>query len=91
VTHYIVPGGAYASAYVKLASTGFHLSWQPQPWGEERKKKAASKTKYTCPVCGTNAWAKPGTVLIYGECYAVTEGEVVVLQAEMPAEQQEAA
>jgi hypothetical protein len=26
---------------------------------EIRKKKLACKTKYTCPSCGLNAWAKP--------------------------------
>jgi hypothetical protein len=25
-----------------------------------RRKKAARKTRYTCPECATNAWAKPG-------------------------------
>jgi hypothetical protein len=25
-----------------------------------RRKKAARKTRYTCPGCATNAWAKPG-------------------------------
>ena len=69
VTHYIIPGGAYARAYTKLAETGFALNWQSHPFGEERKKKAASKTKYTCSACGTNAWAKPDTPLICGTCY----------------------
>ena len=69
VTHYVVPGGPYAKAYLRLAATGFHLNWQSQPFSTERKKKAASKTKYTCPNCGTNAWAKPDTALICGECY----------------------
>jgi predicted SprT family Zn-dependent metalloprotease len=33
-----------------------------------REKKAASKTRYTCPECRTNAWAKPNVHLICGEC-----------------------
>ena len=33
-----------------------------------RKKKAASKTKYTCPGCAANAWAKPGMNLVCGDC-----------------------
>ncbi len=40
-----------------------------------RKKKSASKTKYTCPVCGLNAWAKPGVILICGECSEELESE----------------
>jgi hypothetical protein len=41
--------------YAKLAQTGFQLNWQSFPFSAERKKKAASKTKYACPTCGTNA------------------------------------
>jgi hypothetical protein len=33
-----------------------------------RKKKTASKTKYTCPGCAANAWAKPGMNLVCGDC-----------------------
>jgi len=29
-----------------------------------RKKKRERKTKYTCPACGANDWAKPETQLI---------------------------
>ncbi len=35
---------------------------------ETREKKAASKTKYTCPGCGANAWAKPKTGLGCTDC-----------------------
>ena len=41
-------------------------------WSEEeartKQKKAASKTKYSCPGCGVNAWAKPGVALLCGGC-----------------------
>ncbi|MDQ2841936.1 MAG: hypothetical protein M3Y72_13040 [Acidobacteriota bacterium] len=94
VTHYIIPGGAYAQAFAKLAATGFRLNWQ-SAWsdgGESRKKKAASKTKYTCPTCGTNAWAKPNTPLICGACYDEEDGEITIMTPEpAPDEQQEAA
>src|SRR5688500_17708815 len=33
-----------------------------------RKKKLASKTKYTCPSCDLNAWAKPAAPLVCGDC-----------------------
>lgn len=33
-----------------------------------RKAKSASKTRYTCPSCELNAWAKPDVRLICGEC-----------------------
>ena len=92
VTHYIIEGGSYDQAYAKFAATGFQLSWQSQPFGIERKKKTASKTKYTCGTCGTNAWAKPDTSLICGACYAEDEdGEVTIMQPEEQNEDQEAA
>lgn len=83
VTHYIVPGGPYARAYANLAATGFQLNWQSVPFSEQRKKKAASKTKYTCPACGTNAWAKPATALICGSCYEDQE-VITAMEAESP-------
>ena len=72
-SHYIDPEGRFARAVRDLLAEGFTLDyvdvWATSP--EEnavRKKKAASKTKYTCPGCGTNAWAKPGTPLMCGDC-----------------------
>ena len=97
VTHYIIDGGAYDLAFAKLAATGFRLNWQSLPLSEDRKKKAASKTKYTCEACGTNAWAKPDTALICGTCYEEEDedGEPVIsrMVAQQPDEdeQQEAA
>ena len=48
-------------------------------WNEgdaaKRKKKSASKTKYTCPACGVNAWAKPQTALICGDCWEEMEAD----------------
>lgn len=54
------PATRPAVRYVELWTEG----------GEKtRKKKAASKTRYTCPQCHANAWAKPQTKLICGECH----------------------
>ena len=58
VTHYIMPEGRYARAYAKLAATGFQLHWQSLPASKHAKAKKSSKTKFTCPECGQNAWAK---------------------------------
>jgi predicted SprT family Zn-dependent metalloprotease len=82
VTHIIVPGGPYAKAYAKLKAAGFQLHWQSAPETKQAKAKKASKTKYTCPECGQNAWAKPDAVLICGECYEDGEGDVCLMLAE---------
>jgi predicted SprT family Zn-dependent metalloprotease len=81
MTHYIVPGGHYAQSAAKLQETGFTLQWRSRiAEDEERKKKTASKTKYTCPSCDQNAWAKAGATLICGECYDHGDGEIRVME-----------
>jgi SprT-like family len=67
VTHRIDPGGAFKAACDALLSGGRPLLYHDQLESPEAKKKRASKTKYTCPVCGANAWAKPQTKLTCGE------------------------
>jgi predicted SprT family Zn-dependent metalloprotease len=71
MTHYIEPGGRFEIACTELVREGFEALYV-ELWGDgeaaTRKKKTASKTKYTCPTCGANAWAKPETKLICGEC-----------------------
>jgi len=69
MTHYIEPGGAFDQACAELEAQGFAVRYV-ELWGdpEKRRKKAASKTKYTCPDCAANAWAKPAINLICGDC-----------------------
>jgi predicted SprT family Zn-dependent metalloprotease len=78
VSHYIEPGGRFATACAELMRRGFDPLYV-ELWGEgeaeKRKKKTASKTKYTCPACGVNAWAKPQTALICGACRKKMEAE----------------
>jgi hypothetical protein len=82
VSHYIIPGGAYAQACAKLQATGFQLHWQSAPESKQARTKKASKTKFTCPDCEQNAWAKAGALLICGECYEDGEGDVCFMLAE---------
>ena len=82
MTHYIIAGDPYAKAYAKLKAKGFQLHWQSAPAGKEAKAKKASKTKFTCPDCGQNAWAKADALLICGACYEDGEGDVCVMLAE---------
>jgi predicted SprT family Zn-dependent metalloprotease len=72
VSHYIAPGGPYQTAFVELEASGFDALYV-ELWSEgqgkaKRKAKAASKTRYTCPHCGLNAWAKPAAPLMCGDC-----------------------
>jgi hypothetical protein len=79
MSHYILPEGRYAKAYIKLAAQGFQLHWQSS---ELAKAKKSSKTKFTCPECGQNAWAKPDALLICGECYDEGGGDICFMLAE---------
>ena len=90
VTHYILPEGPYAKAYAKLKAKGFQLHRQSAPAGQQAKAKKASKTKFTCPECEQNAWAKPDALLICGTCYEDGDGEICLMLAE-PGDEAEAA
>lgn len=72
VTHWIEPGGRFALACAELIEEhGFRVPYvetRNDTEREARERKAASKTRYTCPTCGVNAWAKPGTRLACGAC-----------------------
>jgi predicted SprT family Zn-dependent metalloprotease len=65
MTHYIVAGGPYATAYAKLANDGLRLDWESLP---PDPKKRESKTKVTCGRCGLNMWGKPGSRIRCDEC-----------------------
>ncbi len=76
MTHYIDAGGRFEAACTAYLATGAAILYHDRAGEDEvRKKKAASKTKYTCPACGTNAWAKPSTNLICGDCDEEMEAE----------------
>jgi hypothetical protein len=82
VTHYIIPEGRYAQAYAKLEAQGVQLHWQSAPVDKQARAKKSSKTKFTCPDCGQNAWAKPDTLLICGEYFDEDEGDICFMLAE---------
>lgn len=82
MSHYIFPEGAYTKAYARLKAGGFQLHWQSTKAGPQAKR--LSKTKYTCPECGQNAWAKPGAMLLCGACHEDGDGDIVLMLAEVP-------
>lgn len=74
VSHFIQEGGPFARACQVLLARGFVISWHDRAWEAagkgtgKQKGKAGGRTKYTCPKCGLNAWAKPAVVLVCGTC-----------------------
>lgn len=80
MSHYIVPSGAFAHACDHLHGQGFVISWRDRvredaPGTGKTPGKASRRTKYTCPGCRLNAWAKPGVVLLCGACGVTLESE----------------
>ena len=79
VSHFIEAGGRFEQACTAYLATGAAILYHDRAGDAEatktRKTKAASKTKYTCPVCGQNAWAKPEASLICGDCREAMEAE----------------
>ncbi len=68
VSHYIVEGGAYDTAFAELRATGFVVPWGDAGRPVDGGAKPNSKTRYTCPTCGLNAWAKPAVDVICQKC-----------------------
>lgn len=77
VTHLIEENGRYARAVAKLLKEHPAILYHDRAREDDavRKKKAASKTKYTCPGCDLNAWAKPEAPLVCGACQEPMEAE----------------
>ena len=73
MAHYLIPGGCFAQAAEALLATGFHLHWQsprlPSAQIDTRQARSRrSKTRFTCPDCGQNAWGAPSAALRCGHC-----------------------
>jgi predicted SprT family Zn-dependent metalloprotease len=77
MSHVIDENGNYAQVVVKLLRDHPAILYHDRSSEDDtaRKKKAASKTKYTCQTCGLNAWAKPNAPLICGNCQEPMQSE----------------
>jgi len=78
MTHYIEQGGLFEKACNTLFKKGIAVRWQSLTGGNKEliaKKKRATKTKYTCPVCNLNAWGKNGLHIKCGNCDEILDPE----------------
>lgn len=93
MSDYIIPNGPFQITCAELLDSGLRFNWQSPASAPDRKKKKASKTKYTCMDCGLNAWAKPGASLICFDCMEPGEdgepGEIVCMVAEQQEDEEE--
>lgn len=69
VSHYIIDGGPFARAFEKMPREYLlpWLCWEGQG-ARAKKPRQPSKVKFTCEVCGSNAWGKPDLKLVCGDC-----------------------
>ena len=70
VSYYVIPNGPFDKAAREFITDGFRFSWQPtekQTGPYKPRGKAGRRMKYSCPVCGLNAWARHGAKLVCGD------------------------
>lgn len=74
MSHYIEARGLFDRAAGRLIAKGFELAFVERDLagaGSAALQKNLSKTRYRCPVCSMNAWAKPNSGLMCVACNAV--------------------
>ena len=74
-SHYIITGGVFDKLAQEIIEKGFKFNWESIPQEAKAKKKDTSKTKFTCPECEQNAWAKDTANLECGDCNCRMEVE----------------
>jgi predicted SprT family Zn-dependent metalloprotease len=82
MSHYIVDGDRFQTVCAELMKGGVGVLYveksgpvreKTEKEKKDKEQKNASKTKFSCPQCGQNAWAKPDAVLVCGICNAAME------------------
>lgn len=67
VSHYIVKGGVYETAFAKFVKSRDLTLFGDLPFAQKAKAKT-SKHKFECPDCGQCCWGKETGKFVCGEC-----------------------
>ena len=88
MSHYVIPGGAYARAFELIAGTGWKLKVESAIHPGGSKKPDDSHTKFTCPNCGRNVRGKPDTEVGCKRCgdLAMVSERAAAVQIQQAAE-----
>jgi hypothetical protein len=87
VSHYILEDGKFIAACHEFMKA-YRLVWEPATEGLQspiagdgatERTKVQTRTKFTCPNCGLNVWAKPGALIDCHRCTAETRETIVML------------
>lgn len=82
MSHYILPDRPFQVACRRLLAQGFGISWHDREKDETHgdpptrgtpPSRTNTRAKYTCPICGLNAWAKPHVLLLCGVCHVALQ------------------
>ena len=74
VSHHIIPGGPFAQACAQLLRGGAKINYVDL-W-KQRGKTAKTRTKYTCPECGANAWGRPDLHIDCRDCREAMRADI---------------
>lgn len=83
MTHYIEDKGPFiivCKEFLLKSPLVFYSDVRTNKSQGVAKVKRDSKTKYSCEMCGINAWAKPSTVLVCGICRGEMEPETQITE-----------
>lgn len=72
VSHEITPDGSFARVYAEMPEE-FKMAFTNLE--QEKKPKKATRTKYTCPKCGSIAYGKPNLGIICKSCAVMFDEE----------------
>ena len=73
-SHYIIEGDVFDQANAKFQGV---IEWRGAPM--LRESKGSKRTKYTCPQCNLNAYAKADVLILCGSCSEET-GDLVAME-----------
>jgi hypothetical protein len=65
---YVLPDGPFSTTFAALAASGWRLNLQSTPRPGAQGNPSTSKTKFSCPGCGQNAWGKPDLAIACIPC-----------------------
>jgi predicted SprT family Zn-dependent metalloprotease len=81
VSHYILTDGPFTKSFAALQATGWRLDLESAPRPGSSTRGLSSKTKFTCPECGQNAWGKPRLEVWCKSCSLALEQPVEMIAA----------
>jgi hypothetical protein len=84
VSHYILDDRPFAKACSEFLE-GAQLSWETAiEDGLRNAARGATRTKFTCPICGDNVWAKPSAEPVCGRCSLETSELIPMISPGQP-------